>query len=86
MLTPRLENGTYKVTPAFMTTNNVWHDVRVQVGGVQSYILTVTNGYMNFTPASLGSITVKDVNIESAIYFSEMFKVSASLTNTGSEG
>ncbi len=85
MLTPRLEDGTYKVTPAFMTTNNVWHDVRVQVGGVQSYILTVTNGYMNFTPASLGSITVKDVNIESAIYFSEMFKVSASLTNTGSE-
>ncbi len=85
MLTPRLEDGTYTVTPVFMTPDNVWHDVRVEVGGIQNYSLTITDGFMTFTPATLGAVTIKDVAVLSTVYFSETFKLSATIENSGDE-
>jgi len=84
--TPQLGDGVYKVTPAFyMSGENRWVDVHVEVGYVSSYTLTVTDGRMKFAPATAGTVTIDDVKVNSAMYFGENFKVSAMLTNTGGE-
>lgn len=86
MLTPVLPDGTYTVTPAYYVADeDRWYDVRVLIGNVQRYTLKVTNEYMKFTPASVGKLLVADTKVLTPLYFSEVFKASATLTNVGGE-
>ncbi len=86
MLTPVLEDGTYTVTPAYyVAEEDRWYDVRVLVGNVLRYTLKVTNGYMRFTPAEAGKLVIADTEILTPLYFSEVFKAKATLSNVGGE-
>ena len=78
-------NGTYTASPAFADHNGQWHDALVVMGGNQSLKVECSHSELKFSRVAATSLKATDVNVATAIYAGEEFKLTATLTASGGE-
>jgi len=81
---PKVEDGTYIITPAYRIGEGEWRDARTFLGCNNKVIATVANGTATFSYPAPASITVTDIQ-HGTIYKHTGSPLTFTITNPGTE-
>ena len=84
VILPRLDNGRYKITPAFYDGTD-WHEILAPVGAVGYIIADVDTGTATLRSPEAASVTVTDIEAPTTIYEGLQFPLRFSVVNNGEE-
>ncbi len=78
-----LRSGSYTITPVMCGTDGVWKELPVKLSGVQSVIMTISNGKCTFENSPTGNLGAENVEVLTPVYLGNLFRMKARLTNLG---
>ncbi len=84
-LPSQIADGTYTLTPAFLTTAKTWQDIPVKISDISSVTMTVSGGTCYFSDGSTPTIEVSGITASTPFYFGSKFMINATLTNSSEE-
>jgi len=78
--------GTYKVSPAYMTADGEWHDVKVSLSHAQAVNLTATSSKLIFSESGdTANVMVMDIDLRTPIHVGQRWSLAGTFGNSGAE-